>query len=33
LTDIQDNYSKDPILDFNIDDFDLQDLPEIEEKG
>jgi hypothetical protein len=33
LADIQDDYPKDPILDFNIDDFDLQDLPEIKEKG
>jgi hypothetical protein len=32
LTYIQNNYSEDPILDFNIDDFDLQDLPEIKEK-
>ncbi|KAK2362799.1 histidine-tRNA ligase [Trifolium repens] len=31
--DIQNGYSEDPILDFNIDDFDLQDLPEIKEKG
>jgi hypothetical protein len=33
LTDIQNGYSEDAILDFNIDDFDLQDLPEIKEKG
>jgi hypothetical protein len=32
LTYIQNNYSEDSILDFNIDDFDLQDLPEIKEK-